>query len=347
MRIATTSRTRAGALRLAAVLVIAAPLSGCIKAMRRDRAVTHYIHGQVLADRGQVEAALKELAKAIEDDPDLSVAHAAVGDIYRGKGEYDQARKSYESACNSDPYAFRPHYNLGVTHQFLAEAAKIIEKANRHLRLAVKVYLRAVSIEPADFDTNLNLSACYFQLGKYDLAEQYCKEAIQAAPDRPEAFSNLGVIYDAQNRLYEAIKAYKDSLELDTKQPNLLLNLGSTYLRQNRVKQAIRAFDLAARADPDSPDPWEQIGVCRYHQRRYPEALAAFRTALKIDPASAAAHRGIGVIYMSQFIIDRGRTELRDKALAAWHASLEYKPNQQDLLQLVRKYEPDHAGPKL
>jgi len=328
-------------------LAVAVLLSGCIDAVMRERALEHYVDGQILADRGETEAALEELAKAIRDAPDLSVAHTAIGDIYRRKGEYGSARASYETACKSDPYAFRPHYNLGVTHQFLADAAKVIEKAHDHLRRAVKVYLRAAIIEPTDFETNLNLGACYFQLGKYDLAEQYCKEAIQAAPDRPEAYSNLGIVYDAQNRLYEAIHAYKESLELDTKQANLLLNLGSTYLRQNRTKQAVRAFELAAKVDPSSPDPWEQIGACRYHQRLYPEALAAFRTALKIDPTSAPAHRGIGVIHMSQFIVDRSRTDLRDKALAAWHTSLEYESNQPDLAALVQKYDHTSTGSRL
>ena len=335
------------ALRMLLFTVTAATLTGCGTPLFRRQAVDHYVKGQLLADRGKVEAALKELAKAVQFDPDLSVAHAAMGDIHRKQGNLDEAVGSYQAACKSDPYAFRPHYNLAVTYQFLAEAAKALEKMQQNLRLAVQVYLRALTIEPADFEANLNLSACYFQLGKYDLAEQYCSAAIKINSERPEAYSNLGVIYDAQNKFYEAIKAYKDSLEVDTHQPNLLLNLGSTYLRQGRTKQAIRTFRLAAKEDPTLPAPWEQIGSGHYHLREFDEAMEAFRTALSLDPASARAHRGVGVVYMSQYILDRRKEDLREKALAAWHVSLEYEPNQDDLRQLLQKYAHKAGGPEL
>ena len=338
-------RTRA--IELVIALWIGWAATGCMEEVRHQRALELYVAGQLLADRGEIEAALKELAKALEHDPHLAVAHSAIGDIQRKQGHYRQAVDSYQAACTSDPYAFRPHYNLGVTYQILSEAAKLLEAANDYLQRAVQIYLRAAAIEPEDFDTNLNLGACYFQLGKLDLAEQYCKAAVAADPRRPEAFSNLGVVYDAQNRLHEAVHAYKSSLELDTNQPNLLLNLGGTYVRLNSVKQAIRTFRLAAETDPDRSAPWEAIGNCHYRLGDLDKALGAFQTALKINPASAPAHRGAGVIHMSRFVLNPARTELRDKALEAWHASLEHDPGQQDLLRLVRKYTPKPTGPEL
>ena len=39
--------------------------------------------------------------------------------------------------------------------------------------------------------------------------------------------------------------------------------------------------------------------------------------------------------------------ELRDKAMTAWHTSLELAPDQHDLADLVRKYAPKYTGPKL
>jgi tetratricopeptide (TPR) repeat protein len=332
-----------------AVVFAAAILAGCdaLSQPSKDAAVYYYVQGQMLADKGDEAAALEELAKAIKADPSLSIAHSAVGDIHRKMGNYEMARRAYESACKANPYAFKPQYNLGVTYQILAETAKAATSAQECLRQAVTVYVRALTIDPDDFDANLNLSACYFQQGKYDLAEQYCQAAIKINPKSPQAFSNLGIIYDSQNRLYEAVNAYKASLELDTHQPTLLINMGQTYIRQGRHKAAIHVFELAAKEAPTDAAPWEQIGACCFTLRQMPQALSAYENAAKINPKSAVAHRGIGVVCMSQFVQDASRTELRDRGLAEWNTSLDLDPGQDDLKHLVTKYTPKPAPPQL
>jgi len=327
--------------------VLLSLLVGGCQAIAEDQALQHYERGRVFYEQGDYEAALAELAKAIQVAPTFAPAYTAAGDIHRRQGDLAQAEASYVAACEVDPYAFRPHYNLGVTYQMLAEAARAVERFDHYLRAAVEVYLRAVTLTPSDFDTNLNLSACYFQLGKYRLAEQYCRAALKIDGDSPEAFSNLGIILDGQNRLYEAIAAYKESLELDIHQPNLLLNLGSTYLRQGALKAALNSFKAAAAEAPNEMAPWEQMGVCYYHMDDLAAAESAYLKALEINPRSASSHRGIGVVYMTQFMNDKADHELRRKALAAWSRSLEIDPQQADLNSLVAKYTPKPRVPQL
>lgn len=332
------------AIRFTLAVLAGGLLAGC---GRNSRALEHYVAGQLAIERRQYAPALAELKRALALNPNLTVAHSAIGDVHRKQGRYDLAASAYQLACETNPYAFRPHYNLAVTYQFLAVAAHTARAAADYMRNAVRIYLRAVTLRPEDFDTNLNLSACYYQQGKYALAEQYCKAAIEIDAENPFAYSNLGIIYDAQNRPYEAIRAFKDSLELDTHQPKLLQNLGSTYMRLGRLTDAIKAFRLSGEQDPASSAPWEQIGTCYYHQKKWPDAVAAFDKAIRLDARSAAAFRGLGVVQMTRFVLDRGRPDLRDKALTAWNRSLKLNPNQPDLLRLVRKYSPALAGQKL
>lgn len=338
---------------LTGLLVSLLALAGCQSGgMRIDEqaAIDHYVAGQIKLEDGDKAAALAELQAAVQANPNLSVAYEAAGDIYRKSGDNENARDSYVAACNTNRYAFRPHYNLGVTYQKLAEKARggsDMEQYFASLRDAVEVYIRAITIKPEDFDANVNLSACYFQLGKYNQAEQYCNAAIKIKADSPQAWSNLGIIYDAQNRLYDAVRAYKESLELDTNQPALLLNLGSTYMRQNRPKDAIGAFEQAAALEPENAMPWEQIGLCNFNAQDLPAALAAYEKAAQISPASAAAYRGIGVVRMCQFLKDQSNRDLCQKGLDAWNQSLELRSDQDDLRKLVEKYTPRLNPPKL
>ncbi len=320
---------------------------GCNLGHSEEGAFKHYVKGKILYERGDVDAALAELAKAINSNPDLSVAHAAIGDIYRKQGNYEMAMRSYEAACETNPYAFRPHYNLGVTYQLLADAAKTAAKVQEYIRKAINVYLRARTIMPDDFDTNLNLSACYFQLGKYELAEQYCQNAIKINPKSAEAYSNLGIIYDSQNKLWEAVRAYKDSLELDGNQPHTLLNLGSTYMRQNRLKEAVNVLEIAAERDAKMSEPYEQLGVCHFRMGNQDKAMECYKKAIEINPRSAPAYRGMGVIHVTKYVMDKKRTDELDLGLTAWRQSLEINPDQEDIVKLLRKYSPTFTGPKL
>ncbi len=329
------------------VSVCIAGLAGCRTGPNLQLAQKHFARGQVLVFQGDLEAALKELAKAIEADPELSIAYTAIGDVHRRWEAHELAARAYETACEKNPYAFRAHYNLGFTYQVLADAAKMTEIAQQYLRRAAEIYRRTILLRPDDFETNLNISVCYYELGRDDLAEQYCVRAIELDPRSPQAYSNLGIIYDRQGRAYQAIRSYKASLELEAKQPNVLMNLGIAYVKQDRLAAAISAFEMAGRVSPDNPTPWEKLGACHYRKRNFPEALDAYEKALSLDPGGSAAHRGIGVVYITQFILEPHKTELREMGLAAWNSSLETEPDQPNLIHLLKKYTPFVASPNL
>jgi len=344
----------------AAVLAMTCFVGGCLFTpadpapnIDTDAAIAHYVKSQGLSDA----AALAELMKALEADPKLSNASAAAGDIYRRQGNLDQARKFYESSCDSNPYYFKPHFNLGVVYQAMADKAATDELLETYLRRACDVYLRAIAIKAvvvkandhdSDFyDANLNLSACYFQLGKYHEAEEYCQAAIAVNDDNPLGWTNLGTIYDNQGKLAEAISAYRQSLERDVHQPRLHLNLGSAYVRQGWLKDAVGAFRAASREDPKSVQPYLQLGVVYYRMKDIDNAIEAYLAASRIDPKCGEAYRGLGVVYMGKFLDDQTKTDLREKALAAWKRSLELNPKQDDLVTLVNKYTPKYEEKKL
>jgi tetratricopeptide (TPR) repeat protein len=327
--------------------LVASLLSSCQSMTPEEAAIDHYVRSQVLADKGDRDAALAELRDAVAADPSLAVAHSAAGDIYRRQGNNEQAAKCYESACKADPYSFSPHYKLGVTYQGLADLAKTADKVQFYLREAVRVYLRAITIKDDDFDANTNLAACYLQMGKYELAARYALAAVRINPKSPFAHSNLAIIYDCQNDLSHAISEYNASLELDNNQPNVLMNKGSAYLRMNVPSAAIKDFEIAAKMAPQDSTPYEQIGLCYCRSNSLDKALAAYSKAVEINPKSAAGYRGMGMAYLTKFVEDNKQTDLRDKGLAAWIKSLEIQPDQQDLARLLQKYTPKQTAPQL
>lgn len=334
----------------AGVLLMAAAICGCQDTTEPDlqaAAVDYYVRGRGLADQGRLDEALRELAQAIDSDPNLSSAHAAMGDIYRRTAQPELAEVAYERACRTNPYSFRYHYNLGVVRQQLASAAQTVEALQAQLTSAVEVYLRAITLKPDDFDANLNLSVCYYQLRQYEKAEQYCRGAIGIDAQNPHVWTNLGAILNQRNQPMEAISAYRTSLELNVNQPRVLVNLGSSYIQMQQWAQAIHVYEMAAEMDPNSATPLERLGYCYFYQGDYARAEQYYQDALTLEPGFAEAHRGLGIVYMTRFLLDGSNTDLRDRALAAWNRSLELNPSQPRLQELLLKYTPSTNRPEL
>ncbi|MCY2926226.1 MAG: tetratricopeptide repeat protein [Planctomycetota bacterium] len=287
------------ALRMAPTGLLALLLAGCPDSAMYwkppEPAKEHYQAGASLMKQGRLEAAKVELAEAIKANPNLPEAHACLGDIHRKQKQYSRARDSYIQACQLDPYSFRPHYNLGVTYQLMAAQAALADQASQLLRLAVQVYLRATTIHPEDYEANLNLSACYHQLGRDEQAEQHCRKALAIRPNSAAGWCNLGIICDAQGKSSEAIQAFNKSLEYDTNQPRILLSLGACHKRTDqptRLKAALHAFQLALRIDPNFAEAYEQIGLVHFEMGDNADALKAFERAIALDPQSSVALRG-------------------------------------------------------
>lgn len=307
---------------------------------------SHYARGRELLQDGQLDAALRELTQAVHADPEYAEAYSAIGDIHRKKGNYSKARDNYKSACKTDPYSFRPHYNLGVTYQAMAELARTLKEVHAYLRKAVQIYIRAVALKPRSFDAHLNLGACYFQLGKTNLAEQQTIKALKINPGNSKANNNLAIMYETQEKLEESILAYKASLEANSQQPGIMLNLGSIYLRLGRLKSALATYRSAARIAPQQAAPYEQMGVCLFRMKRLDDAFDAFQIAIRKNPHSPGAYRGYGVICMYKYICDHSNIELKNRALRAWDFSLKLQPGQQDLIRLIKRFGPVPPPPE-
>ena len=84
----------------------------------------------------------------------------------------------------------------------------------------------------------------------------------------------------------------------------------------------------------------ERLGFSQFKQRRFPQALASFRAALALDPNDTSALNGLGVSLMTQYIQgDRANTALRDEALASWRKSVQLRPDQPRIVDLISRYQ--------
>ena len=85
----------------------------------------------------------------------------------------------------------------------------------------------------------------------YPAAVEAASRAVEAAPDRVDAWINLGIAHSRQQNWTEAIDAYEHAVEVDPKQKKTLNNLANVYFRQGRYDDAAVWYGKALEVDPD------------------------------------------------------------------------------------------------
>ncbi len=273
-----------------AIAVGVMPFAGCFYPYRHSPA-NLYLEGELEAERGEFDAAMASLSKAIEKNPQMGLAYVARGQIFKEKGDYKKAAGDFQKASTLEPYNFNAHYQLGLMYQYL-----------QRFEEAIVAYQRAVEIRPLDPDANMNLAMAYTAMGQPLKGLSYAQRAVEGSgeTDSATAYANLGTLYATLGNDAAAIDALKHSLELNSRQPEIYLNLGQEYLKLNRYQQARNVFVTAQQIAP-SPAISERLGLACYKLRDFAKARDAFNDALRQAGNNyPQALNGLGVVAMTQ-----------------------------------------------
>lgn len=287
----------------------------------------HMERAGMYLDRDLPDAALAAFGLALEENPEITEAHMGMGDIYRKHKNYPLAERAYQRAVNTDPDNFDANYFLALTKQL---AGKVRE--------AVEVYLRALTIEPESFDANRDLAAAYLQLGQPRQALPYARKATEVG-DSQAAWTNLAAVHSLLGNYELAVEAYREALEEGEAAEPVLLSLADANIKLGRHERALNVLQQVIARNRNNSTAYERMGYALFKMRRFDEALVRFREALSTNPADTAALNGVGVSLMTQYI-QGGRNDprLRDQALDAWRRSVQLRPDQPRIVDLLSRY---------
>ena len=168
-------------MKMAKVLVcvfIAISLLACTTSAERKRekdkaaqAASAYTQlGIEYLREGNYELSLAKLQKAIEIDPDFSLAHGSIAILYEKVGDDKLAEKHYKKALRLNPDDAGGHNNYG---QFLCFQGRY-EDASKEFMTAASNPFYATPTVPI---TNAGL--CAKRIPDMPLAEQYFRQALQ------------------------------------------------------------------------------------------------------------------------------------------------------------------------
>ncbi len=155
------------------------------------------------------------------------------------------------------------------------------------------------SDEPSAIAHN-NLGAMDRDAGAYDAASVHLREALAIRPDLGQAWLNLGIVCEKQDRAPEALEALLQARQLLRPATDALVELGNLYLNHlDRPEDAVAVFREAVAEiqvlDPTrfSPRPYLGLGVALLRTGQVDEGRKALEFAAQFPETRDRALRAL------------------------------------------------------
>lgn len=231
---------------------------------------------------GEYQAAIVELRRVIEDDPNNAEAKLRLGRYYLAAGtrdskNFDEARKLAEEVLENDPDNVQALLLRGNSYAGLQEFDRSVES-----------FQQALQTDPDNLDAYLNLGASRFGQQDPVAAEKAFRDAIEKHPDSAKAYLGLGNFYLYSKRPDDAEKSFRKAFELEPSNSAALLSLVRLYLLNREPEKADATFDQAIASAKD-PLPLQLLRAGYFlSQHRTDEALDLLHTLRQEHPDNRA-----------------------------------------------------------
>jgi len=124
---------------------------------------------------------------------------------------------------------------------------------------AIKLFKKAIEINPNDDDAYGQLAVSYFNISKYDTSEVYCIKALNLNPENMPAIDHLAGIYYIKNDYAKAISIFKKTIELNPGNIRPYTNISVCYLNLGKNDSAIYYLNKAISIDPTAKRSYELL----------------------------------------------------------------------------------------
>jgi tetratricopeptide (TPR) repeat protein len=269
----------------------------------------------------ELDEAEHYLKRTLELQPENDQARLHLGQIAEQRKQYDDALQWY-GAVESDEYYFDAQTRVGMV---LARQGHL-DQARTHLQ-ALEPRNEAQRVQQALAEEQILREAKL-----YRQAFEVLSSALAALPDNVDLLYSRALVADKVNRIDVAEKDLRHILKKDPKNPNALNALGYTLAdRTKRYSEAITFIEQALALKPDDPFILDSMGWVQYRLGNHAEAVKYLRAALdKRADAEIAAHLGEVLWVMGD----------RVAAETVWKSALKQSPDNEALLDVIRRFKP-------
>jgi len=257
-----------------------------------------------LLELGKWQEAILIFHKLLRLTPSDDKILYRLGNIYMFYGEYEEALICFKGCCklrpsNSDYWEMKAE--MLVKLNILEEACYSYNKALRlggkfHIlpRLAYcyaitgniikaqKLLIKALKIEPDNYEVLCNLAAIYHKLDKNDQAYRLFYKAYNLNQNDPILLNNLGYVCFKLGRTRKAIEYYNQALKIEPSNITILYNLSNSFLAKGQLEEACKTLEKIISIDSENSSAWALLGNAYEQLSKYNIAVDCYNKSLKL-----------------------------------------------------------------
>lgn len=117
-----------------------------------------------------------------------------------------------------------------------------------------------------------------------DKAAEALNQAIQVKPDYAPAHYSLGLVYERQGRVKDAITKLEQVLSVDNKNVGVAFQLGILYYRDNQKDKSQNMFEQLVSFDPNYSNARWYLSALYEEKGRYDDAISQVQEVKKLNP---------------------------------------------------------------
>jgi tetratricopeptide (TPR) repeat protein len=171
--------------------------------------------------------------------------------------------------------------------EFYVELGRALEDTGQTDK-SVAAYESAVRVAPSS-------ALALRRLGVASRSAETLNRAIQAAPDDPKGWYELGLVESDRGHRQESIAAFRKSLELDPDLDRAHNSLGGVLAETGDAEGAEQAFRAALRLNPGAQETLANLATLLATKGDLTQAVYLFERAFRRPSQDATAHTNYGV----------------------------------------------------
>lgn len=305
-------------------------LDGALKAfqdaIKQDpkNPLPYYYTGVAYHLKGQPQAALAPLGRALNLAPGMTQAILMIGMVFEDLGRFDKAREAYQAVAGSKEdsplvkEAQERLQKLTITEHYKKAGRLFKEKKYEE---AIKELQTVLSAEPDYADAHFAAGLSYQRLGKLDEAIEAFKRVVAISPTHTEAYRQIAITYEAQSAYDEAMDAFRKIISLKPGsseaqdsgekirdiekrlETRKLFGRSADLIRREQWQEALTEMRAIIAAEPKNPNALFNLGLILHQLKEEDPAIEALKQAIEVDPKFQKGYYQLGVIYddLSQY----------------------------------------------
>ncbi|MEJ2721704.1 MAG: tetratricopeptide repeat protein [bacterium] len=229
---------------------------------------------------GKLEAAIDEMAKAVELKPQFADLRFNLGNLQMDAGSYGGAKEQFERALEINPKFFKARINLARVQQMAGN----VEDAVRTLE-------DARGVCPNFYRENLNQLAQMVR--RNDDRERVAagfREILEDRPSSAQVRREIAVEAIQNGDYAEAVRELKKSIAVNPDYPDLHNYLGIAYGNSGMIDDSIEEFETALKINPYYLKARLNLALALYDQGRFAESQSHIEKVLSVQPENQLAH---------------------------------------------------------